>query len=299
MNSGAEAVETVIKAVRKWGYKVKGVTKDRAEIIVCENNFHGRTITIVGFSTDEHSRDGFGPFTPGFKIIPFGDVSALEAAITPNTVAFMVEPIQGEAGVIIPPKGFLKEAKSICEKNNVVLVLDEIQTGLGRTGKLLAEQHDGIEADLTLIGKALSGGFYPISAVLSNQEVMDVLRPGEHGSTFGGNPLACAIARTALKVLIEENMIENAAAMGEYFLSKLSRIINPYIKEVRGKGLMLAVEFIPEAGGARRYCEALMTQGLLCKETHENIIRFAPPLVITQKEIDWAMERIDKVLTQK
>jgi ornithine--oxo-acid transaminase len=299
MNSGAEAVETVIKAVRKWGYKVKGVTKDRAEIIVCENNFHGRTITIVGFSTDEHSRDGFGPFTPGFKIIPFGDVSALEAVITPNTVAFMVEPIQGEAGVIIPPKGFLKEAKSICEKNNVVLVLDEIQTGLGRTGKLLAEQHDGIEADLTLIGKALSGGFYPISAVLSNQEVMDVLRPGEHGSTFGGNPLACAIARTALKVLIEENMIENAAAMGEYFLSKLSRIINPYIKEVRGKGLMLAVEFIPEAGGARRYCEALMTQGLLCKETHENIIRFAPPLVITQKEIDWAMERIDKVLTQK
>ncbi|MBW1958467.1 MAG: ornithine--oxo-acid transaminase [Deltaproteobacteria bacterium] len=297
MNSGAEAVETVIKAVRKWGYKVKGVTKDHAEIIVCENNFHGRTITIVGFSTDEHSRDGFGPFTPGFKIIPFGDVSALEAAITPNTVAFMVEPIQGEAGVIIPPKGFLKEAKFICEKNNVVLILDEIQTGLGRTGKLLAEQHDGIEADLTLIGKALSGGFYPISAVLSNQEVMDVLRPGEHGSTFGGNPLACAIARTALKVLIEENMIENAAAMGEYFLSKLSQIKNPYIKEVRGKGLMLAVEFIPESGGARRYCEALMTQGLLCKETHENIIRFAPPLVITQKEIDWAMERIDKVLT--
>ena len=299
MNSGAEAVETVIKAVRKWGYKIKGVTKDRAEIIVCENNFHGRTITIVGFSTDEHSRDGFGPFTPGFKIIPFGDISALEAAITPNTVAFMVEPIQGEAGVIIPPAGFLKEAKSICEKNNVVLILDEIQTGLGRTGKLLAEQHDGIEADLTLIGKALSGGFYPISAVLSNKEVMDVLRPGEHGSTFGGNPLACAIARTALKVLIEENMIENAAAMGGYFLSKLSQIKNSYIKEVRGKGLMLAVEFIPEAGGARQYCEALMTKGLLCKETHENIIRFAPPLVITQKEIDWAMERIEKVLTIK
>jgi ornithine--oxo-acid transaminase len=299
MNSGAEAVETVIKAVRKWGYKIKGVSKDRAEIIVCENNFHGRTITIVGFSTDEHSRDGFGPFTPGFKIIPFGDINALEAAITPNTVAFMVEPIQGEAGVIIPPSGYLKEAKSICEKNNVVLILDEIQTGLGRTGKLLAEQHDGIEADLTLIGKALSGGFYPVSAVLSNQEVMDVLRPGEHGSTFGGNPLACAIARTALKVLIEENMIENAAAMGEYFLSKLSLIKNPYIKEVRGKGLMLAVEFIPEAGGARQYCEALMTQGVLCKETHENIIRFAPPLVITHKEIDWATDRIEKVLTQK
>lgn len=298
MNSGAEAVETVIKAVRKWGYKVKGVAKDRAEIIVCENNFHGRTITIVGFSTDEHSRDGFGPFTPGFKIIPFGDISALEAAITPNTVAFMVEPIQGEAGVIIPPAGFLKEAKSICEKNNVVLILDEIQTGLGRTGKLLAEQHDGIEADLTLIGKALSGGFYPISAVLSNKEVMDVLRPGEHGSTFGGNPLACAVARTALKVLIEENMIENAAAMGEYFLSKLAQIKNSYIKEVRGKGLMLAVEFIPGIGGARQYCEALMAQGLLCKETHENIIRFAPPLVITKQEIDWAMERIEKVLTR-
>jgi ornithine--oxo-acid transaminase len=298
MNSGAEAVETVIKAVRKWGYKVKGVAKDQAEIIVCENNFHGRTITIVGFSTNEHSRDGFGPFTPGFKIIPFGDISALEAAITPNTVAFMVEPIQGEAGVIIPPPGFLKEAKSICEKNNVVLILDEIQTGLGRTGKLLAEQHDGIEADLTLIGKALSGGFYPISAVLSNKEVMDVLRPGEHGSTFGGNPLACAVARTALKVLIEENMIENAAVMGEYFLSKLAQIKNAYIKEVRGKGLMLAVEFIPGIGGARQYCEALMAQGLLCKETHENVIRFAPPLVITKQEIDWAMERIEKVLTR-
>jgi ornithine--oxo-acid transaminase len=298
MNSGAEAVETVIKAVRKWGYKVKGVAKDRAEIIVCENNFHGRTITIVGFSTDEHSREGFGPFTPGFKIIPFGDINALETAITPNTVAFMVEPIQGEAGVIIPPPGFLKEAKSICEKNNVVLILDEIQTGLGRTGKLLAEQHDGIEADLTLIGKALSGGFYPISAVLSNKEVMDVLRPGEHGSTFGGNPLACAVARTALKVLIEENMIENAVTMGEYFLSKLAQIKNPYIKEVRGKGLMLAVEFIPGTGGARQYCEALMTQGLLCKETHENIIRFAPPLVVTKQEIDWAMEKIEKVLTK-
>jgi ornithine--oxo-acid transaminase len=298
MNSGAEAVETVIKAVRKWGYKVKGVAKDRAEIIVCENNFHGRTITIVGFSTDEHSRDGFGPFTPGFKIIPFGDINALEAAITPNTVAFLVEPIQGEAGVIIPPPGFLKEAKSICEKNNVVLILDEIQTGLGRTGKLLAEQHDGIEADLTLIGKALSGGFYPISAVLSNKEVMDVLRPGEHGSTFGGNPLACAVARTALKVLIEENMIENAVSMGEYFLSKLAQIKNPYIKEVRGKGLMLALEFVPGIGGARQYCEALMAQGLLCKETHENIIRFAPPLVVTKQEIDWAMEKIEKILTK-
>ena len=227
MNSGAEAVETVIKAVRKWGYRVKGVTQDQAEIIVCENNFHGRTITIVGFSTNEKSREGFGPFTPGFKIIPFGNVNALEEAITPNTVAFMVEPIQGEAGVIIPPAGYLKEVKTVCKKNNVLLILDEIQTGLGRTGKILAEEHEGIEADLTLIGKALSGGFCPVSAVLSNAEVLGVLHPGEHGSTFGGNPLACAVARTAIKVLIDENMIENAAVMGKYFLSRLSEIKSP------------------------------------------------------------------------
>ncbi|MFO7737606.1 MAG: ornithine--oxo-acid transaminase [Desulfatiglandaceae bacterium] len=297
MNSGAEAVESVIKAVRKWGYTVKGVPKDQAEIIVCEDNFHGRTITIVGFSTDESSRAGFGPFTPGFKIIPYGRIEALEAAITPNTVAFMVEPIQGEAGVIIPHAGYLREAKSVCEKNNVVLILDEIQTGLGRTGKLLAEEHDGIEADLTLIGKALSGGFYPISAVLSNKEVMDVLRPGEHGSTFGGNPLACAVARTAIKVLIEEHMIENAATMGKYFLSGLSAIKSDYIKEVRGKGLMLAVELIPEAGGARKFSEKLMTRGMLCKDTHDNTIRIAPPLVITKEEIDWAIERLEWVLS--
>jgi len=221
MNSGAEAVETVIKAVRKWGYKIKGVPHDHAEIIVCENNFHGRTISIIGFSTDERSRDGFGPFTPGFKIIPFGDAGALENAITPNTVAFLVEPIQGEAGVIIPPPGYLKEIKSICEAKNVVAIFDEIQTGLGRTGKLFAEEHDGIEADVTLIGKALSGGFYPISAVLSNTEVLGVFMPGEHGSTFGGNPLACAVARMAIKVLIEEKMIENAATVGSYFLSRL------------------------------------------------------------------------------
>ena len=298
MNSGVEAVETVIKAVRKWGYQVKGIPANQAEIIVCENNFHGRTITIVGFSTDKPSRENFGPFTPGFKIIPFGDADALAAAITPNTVAFMVEPIQGEAGVIIPPNGYLQKVRSICSKDNVVLILDEIQTGLGRTGKLLAEEHEGIEADLTLIGKALSGGFYPISAVLSNKEVMDVLRPGEHGSTFGGNPLACAVARTALKVLIEEHMIENAAQMGNYFLANLSKIRAPHIKEVRGRGLMLAVELTPEAGGGRRYCEALMSQGLLCKETHENTIRIAPPLVITKEEIDWALERIEAVLTK-
>ena len=296
MNSGAEAVETVIKAVRKWGYQVKGVPRDRAEIIVCRNNFHGRTITIVGFSTDEHSREGFGPFTPGFKVIPFGDAQALEEAITPNTVGFLVEPIQGEAGVIVPPAGYLKVVKTICRKNNVVLVLDEIQTGLGRTGKLLAEEHDGIEADLSLVGKALSGGFYPVSAVLSNVEVLGVLRPGEHGSTFGGNPLACAIARTALKVLVEENMIENAAKMGDYFISKLKEIKSPYIKEIRGKGLLIGVELHPEAGGARKFCEKLMTKGLLCKETHEDTIRFAPPLIIQKEEVDWALERIEPVL---
>jgi ornithine--oxo-acid transaminase len=298
MNSGAEAVETVIKAVRKWGYQVKGVPKDQAEVIVCENNFHGRTITIIGFSSEEKYRDGFGPFTPGFRIIPFGDASALEETITPNTVAFMVEPIQGEAGVIIPPLHYLREVKKICERNNVVLILDEIQTGLGRTGKLLAEEHYGVEADVTLIGKALSGGFYPISAVLSNKEVLGVLQPGEHGSTFGGNPLACAVARTALKVLMEENMIENARVMGDYFLSGLRSIDSPYVKEARGKGLLIGVELLPEAGGARRFCERLMTRGLLCKETHEDVIRFAPPLIINKEEIDWALERIDSVLTE-
>ena len=244
MNSGAEAVETVIKAVRKWGYQVKGVPEDQAEIIVCRNNFHGRTITIVGFSTDEGSRRGFGPFTPGFKIIPFGDLEALEAAMGPHTVGFLVEPIQGEAGVIIPPPGYLKAAKQVCEQHQVVLILDEIQTGLGRTGKLLAEAHEGIEADLTLIGKALSGGFYPVSAVLSNSEVLGVLRPGEHGSTFGGNPLACAVARTALKVLVEEGMIENAAEMGAFFLDQLKQIQSPLIKELRGRGLLIGMELI-------------------------------------------------------
>jgi ornithine--oxo-acid transaminase len=296
MNSGAEAVETVIKATRKWGYQVKGVPPDQAEIIVCENNFHGRTITIVGFSTDPTARQNFGPFTPGFKTIPFGDIKALEAAITPNTVGFLVEPIQGEAGVIIPPPGYLQHAKAVCTSHNIVLILDEIQTGLGRTGKLLAEEHDGIEADLTLVGKALSGGCYPVSAVLSNSEVLGVLRPGEHGSTFGGNPLACAVARAAMKVLVEEDLISNAAVMGEYFLNALKQIDSPHIKQIRGKGLMIGIDLIPEAGGARKYCEALMALGLLCKETHENTIRFAPPLVVKREEIDWAVERIDQAL---
>ena len=298
MNSGAEAVETVIKTVRKWGYKVKGIPEDQAEIIVCANNFHGRTITIVGFSTDPTARDCFGPFTPGFKIIPFGNSDALEAAITPNTAGFLVEPIQGEAGVIIPPDGYLKAAREICDKNNVVLILDEIQTGLGRTGRLLAEAHEGIEADLTLVGKALSGGFYPISAVLSNNEVMDVLQPGEHGSTFGGNPLACAIARTAIRVLKEENMIGNADAMGNHFLSGLKQIKSPHIKEARGRGLMIALELFPEAGGARRFCYRLSDRGILCKETHENTIRFAPPLVIKKEEVDWALEQIEAVMAE-
>jgi ornithine--oxo-acid transaminase len=299
MNSGAEAVESAIKTVRKWGYQAKGVPEGQAEIIVCQNNFHGRTITIVGFSTDEGSRAGFGPFAPGFKIIPFGDAQALKEAITPNTVGFMVEPIQGEAGVIIPPAGYLQEVRAICDQNDVALVLDEIQTGLGRTGKLLAEEHDGIEADLTLIGKALSGGFYPVSAVLSNTEVMSVLHPGQHGSTFGGNPLACAVARTALKVLIEEGMIENAATMGDYLLAGLHQIASPLIKEIRGKGLMVGVELFPEAGSARQYCEALQGRGVLCKDTHGHTIRLAPPLVITKDEIDWALERIQQVLTME
>jgi ornithine--oxo-acid transaminase len=296
MNSGAEAVETAIKTVRKWGYQVKGVPEDRAEIIVCRDNFHGRTISIVSFSTDEGSRRGFGPFTPGFKIIPFGDAEALEAAITSNTVGFMVEPIQGEAGVKIPPSGYLKAAREICTRRNVILILDEIQTGLGRTGKLLAEEHEGIESDLTLIGKALSGGFYPISAVLSNTEVMNVLQPGEHGSTFGGNPLACAVARAALRVLVDEGLIDNAAELGAYFLEQLRRIDNPMIKEVRGRGLMIGIEFHPEAGGARQFSERLKENGVLCKETHDHIIRFAPPLVIDKETIDWALERIHTVL---
>jgi len=294
--STAEAVETVIKAVRKWGYQHKGVEEGKAEVIVCSNNFHGRTITIIGFSTEEQYREGFGPFTPGFVVIPYGDAAALEKAITPNTVAFMVEPIQGEAGVVVPPDGYLKECRRICTEQNVALVLDEIQTGLGRTGKLLAEEHEDIESDLTLIGKALSGGYYPVSAVLSNNQVLGVFMPGDHGSTFGGNPLGCAVARAALRVLVEEDMIPNAEIVGNYFMGRLKEIKSPHIKEVRGKGLMIGVELVPEARGARRFCEKLQTEGLLCKETHKNVVRFAPPLIVTREQIDWAMERIAPVL---
>ncbi len=296
MNSGTEAVETAIKAVRKWGYEVKKVPDGQAEIIVCANNFHGRTLTIVGFSTEEQYRRGYAPFTPGFKIIPFGDAPALEKAITPNTVAFLVEPIQGEGGIIIPPEGYLKKVRQICDENNVMLVLDEIQTGLGRTGKLFAEEHDGIESDLTIIGKALSGGFYPVSAVLSNQEVLGVFKPGDHGSTFGGNPLACAVARAALQVIVDENLVDNAAAMGSYFLDQLRQIKSPHIKEVRGRGLLIGIELLPEAGGARRFCESLKDKGLLCKETHTHILRIAPPLIIQKADIDWALERLEDVL---
>ncbi len=298
MNSGAEAVESAIKAVRKWGYEVKGVPDGQAEIIVCADNFHGRTLGIVGFSTDPAARDHFGPFAPGFRIIPFGDAEALARAITPHTVAFLVEPIQGEAGVVIPPPGYFAKVRELCTCSGVMLILDEIQTGLGRTGRLLAEQHDGIEADVTLLGKALSGGFYPVSAVLSNNEVLGTLKPGQHGSTFGGNPLACAVARAALRVLVEEGMIENASLQGERFLQGLRDIRANTIREVRGRGLMLAVELHPEAGAARRYCEALQGRGILAKDTHGHTIRIAPPLVITGDQVDWALEEIGATLKQ-
>jgi ornithine--oxo-acid transaminase len=299
MNSGAEAVESAVKAVRKWGYEVKGVPEGKAEIIVAADNFHGRTITIVGFSTDPDARGGFGPFAPGFVVVPFGDIDAFQKAITPNTVGFLVEPIQGEAGVVIPPAGYFPKVRELCTKHNVTLILDEIQTGLGRTGKLLAEQHEGIEADVTLVGKALSGGFYPVSAVLSNSEVLGVLQPGQHGSTFGGNPLACAIARAALRVLTEEGMIENSAVMGDYFMKGLKSIRSNLVREVRGRGLMLAVELHPEAGGARKYCYALKDRGLLAKDTHGHTIRIAPPLVVQKAEIDWALGEFDQVLTKQ
>ncbi|PZM09539.1 ornithine--oxo-acid transaminase [Rhizobium tubonense] len=296
MNSGAEAVETAIKAVRKWGYEVKGVPENMAEIIVCSDNFHGRTLSIISFSTDPDARTGFGPYTPGFRTVPFGDADAFAAAINENTVAALIEPIQGEAGVIIPPAGYFTRVRELCTTHKVTLILDEIQTGLGRTGKLLAEEHEGIEADVTLIGKALSGGFYPVSAVLSNSEVLGVLKPGQHGSTFGGNPLACAVARAALKALTEEGMIENAAEMGAYFTDSLRSIRSNIVREVRGRGLMMAIELEPEAGGARRYCDALKDRGILAKDTHGHTIRLAPPLIITRDQVDWAVEKISDVL---
>ncbi len=293
MNSGAEAVETAVKTARKWGYKVKGIPEGKAEIIVCANNFHGRTVTIISFSSDEQYRDGFGPFTPGFKIIPFGDSQALRNAITPNTCAFLLEPIQGEAGIVIPPEGFLRQAADICRENRVLLMTDEIQSGLGRTGKMFAYMHEGIRPDVLIIGKALAGGFYPVSAVLASKEILGIYQPGDHGSTFGGNPLACAIARTALRVLVEEKMVERSAALGAYFLTLLQTLRSPDLKQVRGKGLWIGMEL---HSAARPYCEALKDEGILCKETHDRVIRIAPPLIISRDEIDWAFERIRKVL---
>jgi ornithine--oxo-acid transaminase len=293
MNSGAEAVETALKAARKWGYSRKGIPDGKAEIIVCAGNFHGRTVTVISFSSDEQYRRGFGPLTPGFRIIPFGDAQALREAITPNTCAFLCEPIQGEAGIVIPPDGYLGEVAAICKENNVLLLVDEIQSGLGRTGKLFAYMHEKIAPDVLIIGKALGGGFYPISAVLASKEILGVFGPGDHGSTFGGNPLACAVARTALRVLTEEKLVERSAELGGYFLAKLTGLRSSVIKEIRGRGLWIGVELHTEA---RKYCEALKEEGVLCKETHERIIRIAPPLVIQREEIDWAVERFQRVL---
>ena len=295
MNSGAEAVETAIKAARKWAYQKKAVPQDRAEIIACSNNYHGRTITTISISTEPLYRKDFGPFTPGFVIVPYGDLEALEAAINPNTAAFLVEPIQAEAGINMLSEGCLKGAKEICERHDILFVADEIQTGLGRTGKLFACDYEQVKPDILVIGKSLGGGCYAISAVLSPREILGLFKPREHGSTFGANPLACAVAREAIRVLQEENMVENSAIQGKYFLDKLKTIKSKYIKEVRGKGLLIGIELEPEAGGARSFCEALKEEGLLCKETHENVIRFAPPLIIKEKELNWAFKRVKQV----
>ena len=299
MNSGAEAVETAVKLARKWAYRVKGVPRHQAEIIVCAGNFHGRTTTIVSFSTEPSYRDDFGPFTPGFVTVPYGDLDALKKAITPNTAAFLVEPIQGEGGVIIPPAGYLKQAADLCKQNNVLFIADEIQTGLARTGKLFASHHEDVRPDVVVVGKALSGGFYPVSAVLADKPILGLFQPGEHGSTFGGNPLAAAVARAALRVIREEKLAERAHELGTYFVEQLTEIPSPHVKEVRGRGLLIGVELKPSAGAARRFCEALQSRGILAKETHENVIRFAPPLVIDKATIDWALPSIRDVLNMK
>lgn len=293
MNSGAEAVETAVKMARKWGYQKKGIAENQAEIIVMANNFHGRTISIVSFSTEQQYRDGFGPFTPGFKVVPFGDFEALKAAITPNTCALLSEPIQAEAGILLPPAGYLKAANELCKQNNILFMMDEIQTGLGRTGKMFAFQHEDVQPDVIIIGKALSGGFYPVSAVLANTEVMDVFKPGDHGSTYGGNPLACAVACAALDVLTEENLLERSTRLGELFLKKLQSIQDPHIKEARGRGLLIGLEMDVKA---RPYCEALKAEGVLCKETHDYVIRFAPPLTVSEEDLNWAFERVEAVI---
>ncbi len=296
MNSGAEAVETAIKAARKWGYRVKKVPQDKAEIIVCRDNFHGRTTTIVGFSSEDQYREDFGPFTPGFRLIPYNDLKALEKAITPNTVAFLVEPIQGEAGILIPSAGYLKAAADLCRRNRVLLVADEIQTGFGRTGRMFCADHDGVKPDIYVVGKALGGGVLPVSGIISSREILGLFRPGDHGSTFGGNTLACAVGLAALDVIVDEKLAERSSEMGAYFMSRLSALKSPHVREVRGKGLLIGVEIKEDRGKARPYCEKLMGLGILAKETHDQVIRFAPPLVITREEADWALEQIAKVL---
>ncbi len=297
MNTGAEAVETAIKACRKWGYKAKKVPEGQAEIIVCSNNFHGRTTTIVGFSSEEQYRDGFGPFTPGFVMVPYGDLKAFEHAITPNTVGFLFEPIQGEGGVLVPPDGYLRGTYDLCRKHGILWMDDEIQTGFGRTGRLLCCEWEGIkDPDILILGKALGGGLYPVSAILASKEVMAVFRPGDHGSTFGGNPLGCAVARAAMRVIVEEKLVDRSAELGAYFTQKLREIPSPHVKEVRGRGLLIGVEILRASGPARPFCEKLRDLGILCKETHEQVIRFAPPLVIRKEDIDWMLERVAKVL---
>ncbi len=297
MNTGAEAVETAIKLARKWAYTRKGVSPGRAEILAFANNFHGRTTTIVGFSSEPQYREGFGPFTPGFELLPFGDASAARAAVGPDTAAVLVEPIQGEGGIVVPPDGFLAELREVCSEKNALLIVDEIQSGLGRTGRMFAHEHDGIRPDVMLLGKALSGGLYPVSVVVADAEIMDVFQPGDHGSTYGGNPVAAAVARAALAVLQDEGLIENSARLGEYALGRLRSVRSPLVREIRGRGLWIGIELVESAGGARSYCEKLAGQGLLCKETHDHVIRFAPPLVIRQEELDWALDRIEEVLT--
>ena len=297
MNTGAEAVETAIKLARKWAYTRKGVPPGRAEILTFANNFHGRTTTIVGFSSEPQYRDGFGPFAPGFELLPFGDASAARAAVGPDTAAVLIEPIQGEGGIVVPPDGYLAELREVCSERNALLIVDEIQSGLGRTGRMFAHEHDGIRPDVMLLGKALSGGLYPVSVVVADAEIMDVFQPGDHGSTYGGNPVGAAVARAALAVLQDEGLIENSARLGEYALGRLRRLRSPLVREVRGRGLWIGIELVESAGGARPYCEKLAGQGLLCKETHDHVIRFAPPLVIRQEELDWALDRLEEVLT--
>jgi ornithine--oxo-acid transaminase len=296
MNTGAEAVETAIKAARRWGYRNKNIADGKAEILVFDGNFHGRTTTIVGFSSEQAYKDGFGPFTPGFRTVPYGDAAAVQKAMNPNVCAILIEPIQGEAGIVIPEQGYLKQLREIADANNCLLVCDEIQSGLGRTGKLLCCEHEGVRPDLVILGKALSGGLYPVSAVVGDDKVLGVFEPGSHGSTYGGNPLGAAIARTALTVLVDEGMVENSAKLGAYALERLQQLDSPHVEQVRGRGLWIGIEVKSDTGGARPFCEKLRDQGLLCKETHDYVIRFAPPLMITKDELDWALEQFETVL---